>query len=48
MLVKIRGVGARPVQEYLNSALLYSVKLKSLASDTNGAAAGQERAWHSC
>lgn len=39
MLVKIRGVGARPGRKYLNSAFLYSVKLKSLAFDTNGVAA---------
>lgn len=47
MLVKIRGVGARPEREYSSSAFLYSMKLKSLASDTNGVASGQERAWHS-
>lgn len=44
MLVKVRGVGARPVREYSNNAFLYSVKLKSVASDTNGVSVGQERA----
>lgn len=46
MLVKVRGMRARPVREY--NAFLYSVKLKSLASDTNRVSVGQEKAWHSC